>query len=501
MSDFEQEAVMPAADAVTTQSPRSDVPTGGYDSTKKYLKPKDYIGFSAAMFANGAIVGLMQGYLMAYCLTVIPGAYAGYIGIIFLIAKIWDGINDPIMGVLIDRTRTRWGKMRPYIMFASVPFALVTILMFMIPEFSPPGKLVYLMIGYIVWDMLSTLIDVPLQGLYTVISPNNEERTKVITVTRIVSSIAEQSALVVTSVIFLLPDVDKSQGFTICAIIIGCLAPFIMVPSVIFGIKERLVAKIEPPKFFDSFRYLFRNKQLLILISANLLTFFRNLVSAMIIYVVACVFYHPEQQIVFSLPGAIASVIGMTAAPFLKKRFDSKTIFIIATIAHSVGLALVFVVGRSLMTVDMTACMYTVAALMFIAMLPVGLLNTVPHLMATDTIDYMEWKTGQRAEGMTFSLMTLRSKISSGLKDGVLILFLVVIFNFQGYGASDNVFPEQSQYTKEGIFLLYTLIPALLNLVSIIPILFYKLDGKTMAKINAELAERRKSSNTITVNE
>lgn len=479
---------------------------GGGPENKKYLKPKDYIGFAGAMACNGAVTGLMQGYLLAYCLTQLSAKYAAYLSLIFLLVKIWDGINDPIMGTIIDRTRTRWGKMRPYIMFAAIPFGLMTIFMFSIPaNIHDAWKLVWIAFGYVAWDVLSTLIDVPLQGLFTVVTPNNQERTNVITIVRMVGSVAEQAALVVTTVLIWLKK-NTSLGFgaggefTWAAVILGVVAGVAMVLCVRFGIKERLVTKQDPPKVLDSFRYLFKNKPLFILILSNLLTFFRNLVSASILYVVSCVFFKSELQIIFSLPGAIASILGMSLAPFMRKKFDSKSIFIIATIAHSAALAVVFGVGFAILSAgNTTAAMYTVAALMFVAMLPVGLLNTVPSLMVTDCIDYMEWKTGTRAEGMAFSLMTLRNKIGSGLKDGVLILLLVVIFGFKGYGAENDVFPDQEWSTRVGIFCTYSIIPAVFNLVSIIPMLFYKLDGKTVAKINAELAERRKSNSSMEI--
>ena len=128
---------------------------------------------------------------------------------------------------------------------------------------------------------------------------------------------------------------------------------------------------------------------------------------------------------------------------------------------------------------------------MFVAMIPVGVLNVIPHLMATDTLDYWEDKTGDRCEGITFSLMSLRSKVSSGLKDYCLS-YLLVFFGFSQIlpFLSDHK-PVQSDFTKFGLFAIYTIIPAVLNLVSIIPILFYKLSGKKMAEIQNRLAAKR----------
>ena len=179
-------------------------------------------------------------------------------------------------------------------------------------------------------------------------------------------------------------------------------------------------------------------------------------------------------------------MIGMMLAPKLRKLMDSKKLFIMATIWHSVALALIFFIyiigGKSWILV---------AILMFVAMIPVGILNVIPHLMATDTLDYWEDKTGDRCEGITFSLMSLRSKVSSGLKDYTMS-YLLVFFGFsQALPFLNDHTPVQSDFTKLGLFSIYTIIPAVLNLVSIVPILFYKLSGKKMAEIQGRLAVRR----------
>ena len=221
----------------------------------------------------------------------------------------------------------------------------------------------------------------------------------------------------------------------------------------------------------------------MILICSNLLTFFRNLVSAAIMYVVAYIYGNGSLQIAFALPGAIASMIGMLFAPKLKRHFNAKQLFIIATIWHSVCLVGVYFVG-------MTVPWYLIAILMFFTMLPVGVLNVVPHLMAADTIDYWEHKTGQRQEGITYSLMGLRSKVSSGLKDYFLTFLLGYFLFSQPLGFVEGHVPVQSEYTKGGLFAIYTIIPAVLNLVSIVPMLFYNLTGARIRNIQEELAIR-----------
>ena len=448
---------------------------------KKYLKKKDYVSLSLASFSSSAISGLAQGYLLIFY-TGVLGISPIATGIMFLLAKIWDGINDPIMGVIVDKTRTKWGKMRPYLIFGSIPLGIITIVMFIPVEMAMANKIVFMYVTYFLYGMIGTLVGVPLGGLAVVSSPNTNERTKIMSISRIFGAVGDQSALVLISIGFL---IFRAMGtiYFVAALIIGVLAPIFMIIAGV-NIKERIKPIKSTPKILDGFKYLFKNKPFLLIFFSNLLTFFRHYVSAMIIYVVTYIYFNGSLQIWFALPGAIASMLGMLMAPSLKKRMDAKQLFIFASIWHSVALALVFLVGIK--------AWYIVAAFMFIAMLPVGVLTIIPNLMVADTIDYWEHKHGQRQEGIAFSLMSLRSKVSSGFKDLTLGLFLT--FFLFGAPLNDLIsshLPSKFEHTRNGIFMLYTIIPAVLNLTCIFPMFFYKLSGKRMAIIQEELQIRR----------
>ncbi len=452
---------------------------------RKYLGKKDYIWFSLTQFACSAITGLAQGYLLFFY-TSIMNIPLTHVGTMFLIAKIWDGVNDPIMGVIVDKTRSKMGKMRPYLLWASIPYAICTIVMFInFRGMDIVGKIVFMYVSYILFSTVGTAVEVPLQGLPAVVSPNIDERTKIISISRILGSIGEQSALVLISLGLIVTHDNYEATYTGTAVIIGVIAPIFMVISALV-LKERIEPTSEIPKWSEGFKYLFKNKPFMFLICANLLTFFRNLVSAAIMYVVCYIYGNGSLQIAFALPGAIASMIGMLFAPKLKRHFNAKQLFIIATIWHSVCLTGVYFVG-------MTVPWYLIAVLMFFTMLPVGVLNVVPHLMAADTIDYWEHKTGQRQEGITYSLMGLRSKVSSGLKDYFLTFLLGYFLFSQPLGFVEGHTPVQSTYTQGGLFAIYTIIPAVLNLVSIVPMLFYNLTGARIRNIQEELAVRHEA--------
>jgi sugar (glycoside-pentoside-hexuronide) transporter len=452
---------------------------------KKYLKKKDYITFSMARFAASAVSGLAQGYLLIFY-TAVLGVKPLSVGIMFLVSKIFDGVDDPIMGSFIDKTRTRWGKLRPYLIFGAIPFGIITILLFLpINSFGSELKLVYMYVTYLLYGFIGSIVGVPLDGLPAVASPNNDERTKLISISRVVGSIGEQSALVLYSIFAFF--MKMKYGFMTMGIVIGIIAPGLMLLGGL-SIKERIKPKLDTTKLMDGFKYLFQNRQFGIMIVSNLLTFFRNLVSASIIYVVSYIYGNGSLNIAFALPGAVASMLGMLFAPKLKKKMDAKQLFIFSTIFHSLALMLVFAVGYKVPWI-------VTSILMFIAMLPVGILNVVPHLMAMDTLDYWEDKTGKRQEGVTFSIISLRGKVSSALKDFVLASLLAYFLFSTPLTTINDHSPWQLDFTQNGIFMIFTIIPAVLNLISIIPMFFYKLSGKKMIIVQESLYKKRSLEN------
>ncbi|NCA67893.1 MAG: hypothetical protein EOM87_07515 [Clostridia bacterium] len=448
---------------------------------KKYLKKKDYITFSMARFAAAAITGLTQGYLLIFY-TSVMGIDPIKVGIMFLIAKIFDGINDPIMGSIVDKTHSKWGKMRPYLIFGAIPFGVITMLLFMpVTTLNSIGKIVYMYATYIAYGIVGTLVGVPLDGLPALASPNNDERTKIISISRVVGSIGEQSALVLYSLFAIFMNMKTS--YLTMGIIIGIVAPIFLIMGAL-SVKERIPPTKETPKMLDGFKYLFQNKQFLVMICSNLLTFFRNLVSACIIYLVTYIYFKGSLNIAFALPGAVASMLGMLFAPKLKKKLDAKQLFITATVFHSIALAVVFFVGFKVPWI-------ITSLLMFIAMLPVGLLNVVPHLMAVDTLDYWEDKTGKRQEGVCFAIVSLRSKVASAFKDFLLAGLLSYFLFATPLTTINSHNPWQFEFAQEGIFMIFTIIPAALNLLSIVPLIFYKLNKANVQEIQQRLAIRR----------
>lgn len=456
---------------------------------KKYLKFKDYLTYGVSNLFGSSIAGLAQGYLMIFYTSILQ-INPLLVGTMFLVSKIWDGVNDPIEGTIIDRTKgKRFGKLRSYLIYLSIPYAIMTVLLFLPVKFPSPWNIVYMYVTYLVWCSLYTFVDSPLQALPSVVSPNPEERTRMISLGRLFGSAGGEMAMVIIAVGFFITESASLIYFSTAVILAVLGAIFLIFGG--FKIKERIPSTpVETHNIFEGFRYLAKNKPLLIMVAGNFLSFFRNIISASIIYVVTYIFLAPSSQVLFAIPSMIGSLLGMLLPALILKKISSRKQYIYATILLSVIMTAVFLIGKIYMNI------YVIAVMMFFFGIPTGVLNVVPTLMCTDTLDYMEWKEGTRQEGISFSIMSLRSKVASGFKDFTMTLILTWIgFSAMGIGdlipGSSDLY-QQSEKTVTGLFLMFTLIPAGFNLLSMVPFFFYKLDGKFLKQIQTELAERRK---------
>ncbi len=460
-------------------------------SQPKYLRAKDYINYIVSNFFGSSIAGLTQGYLLVFYTTILK-IHPLVVGTMFLVAKIWDGVNDPIEGSIIDRSKGKYGKLRTFLIYLSIPYGIFTILLFLPVNFSNTGKIIYMYVTYLIWCSLYTFVDAPLQALPSVVSPNPEERTKMISLGRLAGSAGGEIAMVIIAIGYFLTD-SATTIYLATAIILSVLGAIFIIRGG-FKIKEHIEpTPVKASNIFEGFRYLGKNKPLLLMVTGNFLSFFRNIISASILYVVTYIFLKPQSQILFTIPSMIGSLLGMLAPTYLGKKLSSRKQYIYSTFALSAIMAAVFIIGKVYMN------MFVIAAMMFLYGIPTGILNVVPTLMCTDTLDYMEWKEGTRQEGISFSIMSFRSKVACGFKDFTMTLILAWIgFDAMGIGellpGTSDLY-MQSERTQAGLFMMFALIPAIFNLLSAVPFFFYKLDGNYLKRIQTELAERRHLTN------
>lgn len=454
-------------------------------------------------FANaGQVFGynLVAGGYLSLFFTKVFGIPEEAVATMILVLGIWDTVNDPIMGGIIDRTRTRYGKLRPYLLIVPIPLAIATIMLFAGPEIladtkSTVIKIVYMYISYFIWEFFYTLGDVPFWGMSTAISPSPSDRTRAISSARFISSILGGLS---TTILVVMMDLSNngawgltlSQDFLILAVVAAVM---------ILGLfslagrktKERVVQSVKEPSVLEGFKVMFKNKPLMLIIIGNVIGALSGLAGVFQTYYYSEVLNLNSAVLWINLPGTIFGFLTYLLIPKVKKKLDNRQIVMLNLVCRFVVGTLVFVLGLKFYNTNILV----ISILLMIQNFVFSFFNTInmviPTEMIGDTVDYMEWKTGERNEGVSFSVLTFVGKLTGSVSTSLGTALLPVIgLTFTTNQAGESV-TMKGEHTDLFVWALYTCIPYLLGLLSIIPYLFYDLTGKKLDKIRADMKVRR----------
>lgn len=461
---------------------------------KYYLTKKNKASFAFAGFGQNLIIGFVNSYILFFYTDVfLLGAAPA--GILMIVARVWDALNDPIMGTIVDKTRTKWGKMRPYILATAVPLAISTALLFFVPTgFSQVQKIIYAYVTYIAWGMIYTVCDVPFWGLASAMTPNPKERISFISNSRLVHAIG--GALPTVLIPIITGFIGNLYGYTLSGIVIGVVGGALF-SLAFFGTNERITTKDKAPTLKDCFKFLKINKPLQSVVLANICGFMRALPIVAGMYVATYVVKSLDISLLgyqFTLNGTaintviiagwgVAGFLGMIITPLVCKVLNYKQIyFIFSAIGCACCLALYFL-GTNIVAIF--TCL-------LISGLPYGIVTNINYAMIADSVEYVEWKTGRRAEGVTVSFQTLMNKLMTALQTAVVSLALIVLHFVQPVEVDGELITQaQSEFTTKGFFWLITIFPAIGWALSVIPMAFYKFIGKERQRAHEELAVQR----------
>lgn len=471
-------------------------------------KPRErrYVGVRETVLYGVANGGQVIGYNMVrmqltFYLVTVFGIPAPAVAAMIFFMGLWDAFNDPIMGMIVDRTRTRYGKLRPFLLFVPIPLGIATVVFFGGAQFlsnvqSDALKIVYMCITYFIWEFLYTIGDIPFWGLSAAISPNPEDRSRVITSARFISSIIGGLPSILISVCIdlyrngVIPW-DLRQVFLFLGVIAGTVGMGLFSLAGIFS-RERIVQTSDEPKISDCFRYLFKNKPLLLLVLSSVLGTVGGIADTFTQYFYALSLGLASLSIVVGIPGTIAGFFAYLLLPKLEKRWSSKQIVIRMAVLRAVVTVGIFLAGcRSYTDARVIAPLMAIQGVFTSLISSVNMV--IPTKMVGDTVDYMEWKTGERGEGMTFSLLTFISKLTGSLSTAVATAIIPLI-GLQQVGAEMTLVEGGAVNTRLWLWGLVTMIPSVLNLLSLIPYIFYDLDRKKLDQIHAEIRERREQA-------
>ncbi len=446
---------------------------------------------------GGQVIGynMVRNQLTFFLVTVF-GVPAQAVATMILIIGFWDAFNDPLMGSIVDRTRTRFGKLRPYLLFVPLPLGIATVVFFGGAKFlegvdNVGVKIAYMCITYFIWEFLYTIGDIPFWGLSAAISPNPADRSRAITSARFISSIVGGLPGIIVPICIDLCrngtiNLDMASVFLVLGIIAGTVGMGLFSFAGLFT-KERIIQDSDEPKVLDCFRYLFKNKPLLLLVTSSVLGTVGGIAGTFTQYFYAFSLGTASLALVAGIPGTVMGFFTYLIMPKIEK-FDSKKLIIFMTVFKAAFSTLIFLAGFKFYT-NPLVIMPLLALQGVFDSINSSISMVIPTKMMGDTIDYMEWKTGKRNEGMTFSLLTFVSKLTGSLSTAFATAIMPIVGLAQ-VGA-DMVLVEGEVNTKLWLWGLVTFIPAVLNLISLIPYIFYDLSGEKLNQIREELEENR----------
>jgi GPH family glycoside/pentoside/hexuronide:cation symporter len=453
---------------------------------------REKIGYGFGDAASSMFWKLFSMYLMFFY-TDIFGLTAAAVGTMFLVTRIWDAAFDPFVGVLGDRTETRWGKFRPYLLWMAIPFAIIGVLTFTTPSFSVGGKLIYAYVTYSAMMMIYSLINVPYASLMGVMTANGKERTTLATFrfifafagSLVVLAAAEPLANFLSHTENAQPNLQRGWQLT--------AAVFAIIAAILFWFtfawtRERIKPVTEKTSLKNDLRDLAKNAPWFILLGAGIATiFFNSIRDGAAIYYFK---YYLRTNDAFSIPslkltigwsslyfvlGQAANIVGVILAKPISDRIGKKNTFFAAMLSATIFSFMVYGLSPdSVKAVLILQCLISASA---------GFVFPLLWSMYADAADFSEWKTGRRATGLVFSASSMSQKFGWTL-GGALAGWLLGYYGFQA-----NV--AQTSGTQNGIRLMVSIFPAIGALVSALFMLIYPLKENFLANIENELAARR----------
>ena len=416
--------------------------------------------FGQNMIYNVVAVGLYYYFQNVICLPAIA------LGWIFAIARIWDAINDPMMGSIVDKTKTKWGKCRPYLIFSPIVICVITIVAFFNGNYANAKAsgnktamifiVAWAAISYVLWGMSYTVGDIPLWGIISRITESEKDRSSLISLSRIIASIG--AGLVVVSIVAVSQslntafglDTNAQKGFIIAAIIITVIGSALFECAGI-GTKERVPNSSETKTMKESFALMWKCK--------------------------------PFRRILIS---------GLLRAP-LQLMMNIALLFVVYLIAPTELSKMGFV------AVD--------GILFFGTGMGFGGVNVCQSVMISDCIDYEEYHHGYRPDGIFFSGQSFITKFSAGISS------IISGYVFDAVGYTDiniskmneaiangaNFATDYTAYSKAMWFLI-SIPPAIGMILAVIPTLKYEIDKKSHDKMLEELIKRHSENNQLDTN-
>lgn len=456
--------------------------------------------YSVGIFGIQLLVGYINTYQSQFYTSVLA-ADLTKCAVIILIAKIISSLADPIIGNIIDSAHFKSGKMKPFIAMSIIPFALITTLMFVAIDFKNETlKYAYITITTVLWNVVMSFADIPSQGMLAVLSPSSDEKNTCAGIANMLKSLALVAPNLVVPIICMLTGsaVITKKEYIISAIAMGVFA-IITTAIMVRGSKE--VVKSTPNKmgFKEMFSELVSNKPLMIIFLVNMLGFGRNMAVSIGVQAAAVLLDEvtipglgitlagENLPIILGIGAAIPSTLSVVLTPVISKKLGVKKTFMIFGVYGAIvamGYYFLFAFGPAWFH-----SLWGILLGQFVINFMFGPHGFAPLIMLSDSVDYREMTTGKRTEGIQYSVLSLSIKIANAFSVAVGI-FIVGLSGYVG----TMTFSQVTPHMQNVVMAAYWFIPGLCTGLSMIPMLFYKLDRKEVKQQIQDFIAKRDSA-------
>jgi GPH family glycoside/pentoside/hexuronide:cation symporter len=414
---------------------------------------------------------------LLYFYTDVLGISAAAAAGVFLVARMVDAVTDPLMGAIAERTRTRWGRLRPYLLWGALPLGAITVATFSVPDLDESGKVIWAYVTYTLFGILYTVVTIPYSALTASLTDDYQERTRLSTFRM---AFAFSGALIVSVGVaqWVRMFANPADGYVLIMSIFACVATLLLLIT-FFNTKE----VVQPPpeqklSLNDSLRAVFYNPPLLIVIALFTLGMLSFTVRQTVtIYYFSYNVGRPDLIGAFFAATLTTMFVGLVFVPRLAERFSK---------AGAIQIGALFTVlasiGFHLTPVSEPVWVIFWGCLVALGGAPIAVLGWA---MIPDTVDYAQWRFGKRADGAVYSMSSFFQKLAKALGGAGVATALATV----GYVANQ----PQSAETLDMILHLMTVVPIGLMVLMIFLARLYKLDGETHARMRADLARRYES--------
>ncbi|MCL2106286.1 MAG: MFS transporter [Oscillospiraceae bacterium] len=454
------------------------------DRQPENMKSKEYLGFALGRFCFESIKKMYEGYIHPYYLSL--GVSSTKAGAAIMVQKAYDAVNDPVIAAVIDnRKDISKGRFKPFIA-PFIPFLVVTsILMFLIPGFeSASAILAWGFMTYVIWSTLNTIASVSFEAISTVLSADPDERNRYTTIGNIGFTLAGALPGLIPAAYGYFVDTrgwSQANYYTMCAVLFSVMGGVAGIFTK--NLKERIFPEQKKESIKESFKLLFQNKELLILWSTDIPQVISSAAGPTSWqYYVHCIgnpLWQTIQWMICGIPQAVVQPL----APFFIKRYRPSRIIMATSILNGLSFLVLYPLTKHFGYNSWQGIVFLLifASLGFI---PSGIVGIAKRILQINTFDYVAAKTGKRAEATSLALTGTLSKLLWAFAS-----FLGgIALDYVGFIPGDNI--PQSDVTKAGLLFVFTMLPAIGSLLSIIPLFFFKLEGREFERRMAELAAR-----------